>query len=405
MFAEGDAHGPLSGTIGNTARQGAVEQKMNWEAKLEEARRRRAAVLAARKAAEESKSVEEGETPETPPDTKSTSKARVVDMSKAMPVVDADGDEALPPLVLDDAYQVRNPHAPEEIVDPETDYPPDLREKKPVFRTARTDLPIVAAKGVTGLAVAGIVIGVLFHEAASNPAEDPRRAAVALAAATAEVKSVTQSVSKSEAATQITLADAIKPELGLDVLVPEAMPEPIVPYGTGLALPVKTTEEPVLLASLETAALILPRPGNAPEAIMTETVRPDLKRIRVIVPETVPSDVREAVVARIEGVPKAELDGVAAVDYRISATHVRYYHSEDRDAAETFADGIGAVARDFTDYKTPETAGYLEVYLKGGAAAVDEVVDPAPEPQAVVEAVASEPNDDISRVLDEILKN
>ncbi len=371
---------------------------MNWEAKLEEARRRRAAVLAARKAAEE------GGAAEAPSEFKSTARARVVDMSEEPPAPVVDDDVTLPPLVLDDAYQVRNPDAPEEVGDPEADYPPDLREKEPVFRTARANLPNAAAKGVTGLAVAGIAVGVLFHEVASNPADVPRRATLAVAPAAPEAQPVTAARTLSASASEITLAEAIKPGLGSNVLAPEAMPDPIVPFGAGLALAVKTTEEPVLLASLDAPAeLILPRPGSAPDARVTETVRPDLKRIRVIVPESVSSDVREAVVARIGDAPKAELDGVADVDYRISATHVRYYHAEDRDTAVQFAEGFGAVARDFTDYKTPETVGYLELYLKGGAAEVEET--PEPEVQLVVETATGQQSDDIARVIDDILKN
>lgn len=398
---------------------------MNWEEKLAEARKRRAVVLAARKAAEKANASE------TPPAPRGTGKARVVDMSKEppqpvqatptmpQPMPEAPTPEAptpkamrqrkkrkfLPTLVLDDAYQLRDTDNPDKVRDPEAEYPPDLREKKPVFRTARTDLPNAAAKGITGLAVAGIALGVLFQEVASNPADvsSPRTAMVL--DVEAEVWSEIGTVPSVNIPEDVTLAEAIKPDLGSSILAPDAMKVPVVPFGSGPEFAVTLFDEPVLLASLDApAGLVLPKPGNAPDAVDTQPAEIVQKRIRVIVPDDVGQGVREAIVARIGDVPKATLDGVAAVDYRISATHVRFYHEADRDTAVSFAEGIGAVARDFTDYNTPETIGYLEVYLKGG----DTPASPEParvEEVGAVQSFAAQPDRDIARVIDEILKN
>ncbi len=55
----------------------------------------------------------------------------------------------------------------------------------------------------------------------------------------------------------------------------------------------------------------------------------------------------------------------ARVPYRITATHVRYYHADDRAEAESLAARAGGSARDFTGAPVRPDPGTLELYLAG----------------------------------------
>ncbi len=56
---------------------------------------------------------------------------------------------------------------------------------------------------------------------------------------------------------------------------------------------------------------------------------------------------------------------VNRVNYRVSQTHVRYYRSQDKDAALAVASEVGGIARDFTGVRNPPPGGRIEVYLEG----------------------------------------
>lgn len=53
------------------------------------------------------------------------------------------------------------------------------------------------------------------------------------------------------------------------------------------------------------------------------------------------------------------------VGYKISSSHIRYYHRRDATAAAALAERIGARARDFTSYRPSPAIGTLEVFLSG----------------------------------------
>ena len=58
---------------------------------------------------------------------------------------------------------------------------------------------------------------------------------------------------------------------------------------------------------------------------------------------------------------------VDRVDFRISATQVRFFRPEDEAPAAVMANRIGAQARDFTSYRPSPPAGTIEIFLAGGS--------------------------------------
>jgi hypothetical protein len=86
--------------------------------------------------------------------------------------------------------------------------------------------------------------------------------------------------------------------------------------------------------------------------------------LRVIAPGTVPPDETEALVARLGelGIGDAR---VTPVRFKVSETHVRYYHREDAAAAEALASVLGTEARDHTAFRPRPPDGTVEVFVAG----------------------------------------
>ncbi len=87
---------------------------------------------------------------------------------------------------------------------------------------------------------------------------------------------------------------------------------------------------------------------------------------------------------------------VALVPYRISATHVRYYHADDRAEAESLAARAGGRARDFSGASARPDPGTLELYLAG---------DPPPRGTRLVTragSALSTADREVMRILEEI---
>ncbi len=57
------------------------------------------------------------------------------------------------------------------------------------------------------------------------------------------------------------------------------------------------------------------------------------------------------------------------VEFNIRNTNVRFFHPQDREAAQLVSDAIGGIARDFTDFRPSPPFGTVEVWLAGDAAA------------------------------------
>jgi hypothetical protein len=86
--------------------------------------------------------------------------------------------------------------------------------------------------------------------------------------------------------------------------------------------------------------------------------------LSVVTPQTVPPGEAEALVARMGdlGIGDAR---ITPVRFKVSETHVRYYHREDAAAATALADILGTEARDHTAFRPRPPDGTVEVFLAG----------------------------------------
>ena len=80
---------------------------------------------------------------------------------------------------------------------------------------------------------------------------------------------------------------------------------------------------------------------------------------------------------------------VNRVGYKISASHVRYYHRRDAVAAAALAERINARSRDFTNYRPSPPFGTLEVFLSKSAssrlAATQGATEPSQQDRELIE--------------------
>ncbi len=59
------------------------------------------------------------------------------------------------------------------------------------------------------------------------------------------------------------------------------------------------------------------------------------------------------------------------VNFPIKSTQVRYFHRSDEESARLLADTIGGVARDFTNFDPPPAVGLVEIWVSGRARETD----------------------------------
>ena len=114
-----------------------------------------------------------------------------------------------------------------------------------------------------------------------------------------------------------------------------------------------------------------PRPERAFEVadVEAETIPtlpvPVARDIRVVLnaPRTVPDESLAAVIDALQ--QSGANPDPRRVNLTISTSNVRYFHSEDAEAAAVIANGIGARLRDFTDFQPAPPEGLVEIWLAG----------------------------------------
>ncbi len=147
-----------------------------------------------------------------------------------------------------------------------------------------------------------------------------------------------------------------------------------------------------------------PLPGQGDEA---------LAPTGVIVKVMTPTDSEKGMVLAVS--EQAQSAGFAVnepveVPFKVSATHVRYYHATDREAADRLAARVGGEARDFTgsDNQTPE--GTIELWMQGSAPKAAKAAKPKQalkaRPAEVRKVVPAAPKEDpqIKALRDRLLK-
>lgn len=115
--------------------------------------------------------------------------------------------------------------------------------------------------------------------------------------------------------------------------------------------------------------------------------------VRVAVPQTAPEE-DLARISAILGGAGIEIGSVDRVPYRISASHLRYFHPRDAQAAAVLAGALNLEMRDFTRFRPAPPDGMIEVFVAGDRIAratpmpprpaSSQRVAPRPTPQATV---------------------
>jgi hypothetical protein len=117
--------------------------------------------------------------------------------------------------------------------------------------------------------------------------------------------------------------------------------------------------------------------------------------VRIAAPDSVPDAEAEEFAALIEDVGIGE-GRVGRVGFRVSETHLRFYHREDAAAAAALGEVIGTEVRDFTSFRPSPPEGTLEIFLAGEGA--------SPPPRAAAPTRARpQPPDEMTRMRDRIV--
>jgi hypothetical protein len=109
-----------------------------------------------------------------------------------------------------------------------------------------------------------------------------------------------------------------------------------------------------------------PRPPEAPAPTMGDL---GPHQVNVMAPESIADADLTATIAGLQGAG-FRLGENDRGSFKVSKSHVRFYHASDRAAAEALAARIGGEARDFTasDFDPPE--GMIELWLQGSGPTV-----------------------------------
>jgi hypothetical protein len=181
-------------------------------------------------------------------------------------------------------------------------------------------------------------------------------------------------------------------------LVPEAPPG-AAPAFAGVDVPADVPS-PVLAALPAAPAAAAPSErGPAasllPPAPMAEAPAPDIpgaaaKFVRLAVPQSVGDAEAEEIAGLLKDLGIGD-SRVTRVGYKVSESHVRYYHRDDAPAAAALAAILGTSARDHTAFRPRPPDGTMEVFLAGEPTTPAPRVASAPKRAAPAQATRSRP--------------
>lgn len=293
-------------------------------------------------------------------------KKRAKVLAAPKPANDAPPGQAKIPLVTAKAARTSLPDNdslpainPPPLVEPRRQ--PDRAKRRPVWQLA-----------VIGAGIAGLLAYTLVPSGSPKVASD---IPVALPPALSSVETT------------------VSPAVWRDAGPRRRQTKPITTNHTPSALPIAepTGSEPRvdgfrLITPLPPAAAQAPRPRPfvdpaefrtiQPKALLTpptvDTIadlaldaRPDL-RISLNVPSRTSSIVLATLRSDAENLG-VDVGKPRIVNFPVKSTHVRYFHSTDKDGANVLASAIGANAKDFTYFKPQPPKGYVELWVAGRA--------------------------------------
>ena len=224
---------------------------------------------------------------------------------------------------------------------------------------------------LAGCLIGSSLTGLLFLASGADWRPEPAPpSAAALVAATPDAP-------REESATTVADVDAVPPETaGREPPARTARADAAV-SGDSAAPPAAAEPAEVAAAvsewtpaSAPARSLAVPDMVNAPQVQSPTDAVPvapaSIARVVILAPRSVSRAGREeaAALLREAGWPARD---PATSPFTISSTHVRYYHSGDREGAEQLAALLSAGARDFTSYSPRPPEGMIELWLAGRA--------------------------------------
>jgi hypothetical protein len=156
---------------------------------------------------------------------------------------------------------------------------------------------------------------------------------------------------------------ALVPAMGAGPLAP-LRPAPPAPPGADAAPRPDPASPDLLMAAADPAVMATP-PAHRPVPSIPGA---EALSLRLVTPRTVPEAEANALLANLTAMG-IEHTRVTPVGFKVSETHVRYYHREDAAAAAALAEALGTEARDHTAFRPRPPDGTLEVFLAGQRAA------------------------------------
>lgn len=121
---------------------------------------------------------------------------------------------------------------------------------------------------------------------------------------------------------------------------------------------------PIVLTRVPPSRPVTEPPIEAASAIVPSESFAEETNVVLMVPSFAPQSEAENIVtiaARV-GVP---VDQTRRQAISIRNTNIRYYHDQDREPATLLADNLGGVARDFTNFTPPPNPGVIEIWMAG----------------------------------------
>ena len=191
--------------------------------------------------------------------------------------------------------------------------------------------------------------------------------------------SVLQADAPSDATPVLSAREAERPALSAATL-PAGLPA-IPPSQPAIALSASETNHQIEIpaadpadalaaTSLHSALLEHSQPQMLLAALGPDKVAPahelQVSLVAVYAPQRLAADQRDWAVSRLSqtGWPTNE----SVTPFTIRESHVRYFHPQDRAAAEELATLLETASRDFTSFTPSPAPGYLEVWLGGRGA-------------------------------------
>lgn len=305
---------------------------------------------------------------------------------RATPSLKALKEPATPPNRKPPSEPIPHPHTEpitETLVATKTTSAPEPKLKPPKRASGGYWMGLIQA--MTAIAIVAVLVAVFAArgappEKSANSEAPPAPAPIASEPVTAQTPIVAEVALIADHVAQST--DPVAPTApDSATLGPMIAPFVSPVFETNLARPsIPVPDSPPLITDPEAGP---PRPQSIPPLALTST--PPVRQTpaaETITPPIVNSGLAEttnvvllvpafAAQAQAEnaietaaalGIP---VDQTRRSNLSISQTNIRYFHSEDAEAATILASGLGGIARDFTNFTPAPNRGVIEIWIEG----------------------------------------